>query len=119
MLTEQFVASISKSQSHNLSGAKDAGIFSYDLQPHVAQRAVYKKSVTATNSLAVSSSHIFAVQEEKSTIHVYNRAKENIATVVPLPEPICSIKLAMHDTLVVLGTTKGRIILWEVCSSSS
>ena len=114
MLTEQLLASTSKAHPGNYAGTKDAGIFLYEVQPHATQRTVYKKSVTGINSLAVTRSHIFALQEGKAVIHVYGRAKGNLETVVPFPEPVCSIKLAMQDTLVVIGTAKGRILLWEV-----
>ena len=114
MLTEQLLVSTSKAHPGSYAGTKDAGIFLYEIQPHITQRAAYKKSVTATNSLAVTRSHIFALQEGKAVIHVYGRAKGNLETVVPFPEPLCSIKLAMQDTLAVIGTAKGRILLWEV-----
>ena len=114
MLTEQFLASISKAHPGNYAGAKDTGIFLYELRPHAVQRDAYKKSITAPNSLAVTQPHILALQEGKAVIHVYGRAKGNLMTVVPFPEALCSMKLAMQDTLVVLGTTKGRILLWEV-----
>ena len=114
MLTEQIIASISKAHPGNYASAKDTGIFLYETRPHAVQRSAYKKSITAPNSLVVTQSHIFALQEGKAVIHVYGKAKGNLETVVPFPEALCSVKLAMQDTLVVLGTAKGRILLWEV-----
>ena len=114
MLTEHIVASISKADPDNHVSTKDTGIFLYEVRPHAVQRNIYKKSVTAPNSLTVTSSHIFAVQEVKAVVHVYGRVKGSLEMVVPFPELLCSMKLAMQDTLAVLGTAKGRILLWEV-----
>ena len=114
MLTEHFVASISAPTKPNTGITKDAGIFFHEFQPLTSQRHVFKKSVTAPNCLAVSSSHIFAAQIEKAVIHVYSRDKGNQEAIVPFPERIHSIALAASDTVLLLGTASGRILCWEV-----
>lgn len=116
MLTETFLASISTAaKAPNTSAhTKDAAIFVHEFQPLAAQRAVFKKSATPANCLAVSASHIFAAQAEKAVVHVYSREKGNQEAIVPFPERIHSLALACHDTVLVLGTEGGRIFLWEV-----
>ncbi|KAF2785812.1 WD40 repeat-like protein [Melanomma pulvis-pyrius CBS 109.77] len=116
MLTEHFVASISAHTKPNTGVTKDAGIFFHEYQPLANQRHVFKKSATAPNCLAVSSSHIFAAQAEKAVVHVYSREKGNQEAIVPFPERIHSIALTAHDTVLLLGTASGRILGWEVCS---
>lgn len=116
MLTEHFVASISAHTKPNTGVTKDAGIFFHEYQPLANQRHVFKKSATAPNCLAVSSSHIFAAQAEKAVVHVYSREKGNQEAIVPFPERIHSIALAAHDTVLLLGTASGRILGWEVSS---
>lgn len=116
MLSEHFVASISASTKPNTGITKDAGIFVHEYQPLAAQRHVFKKSATAPNGLAVSRSHIFAAQEGKAVVHVYNREKGNQEVLVPFPERIHSIALASKDSVLLLGTESGRILAWEVCS---
>ncbi|KAI0612566.1 WD domain-containing protein [Pyrenophora tritici-repentis] len=116
MLTEQFVAAISASTKPNTGVTKDAGIFIHEFQPLVAQRQVFKKSATAPNGVAVSSSHIFAAQSEKAIVHVYSREKGNQEALVPFPERIHSIALAAQDSVLLLGTESGRILAWEICS---
>ncbi|CAA9965355.1 WD domain containing protein [Pyrenophora teres f. maculata] len=116
MLTEQFVAAISASNKPNTGVTKDAGIFIHEFQPLVAQRHVFKKSATAPNGVAVSSSHIFAAQSEKAIVHVYSREKGNQEALVPFPERIHSIALAAQDSVLLLGTESGRILAWEICS---
>ncbi|CAE7206909.1 hypothetical protein CFE70_008932 [Pyrenophora teres f. teres 0-1] len=116
MLTEQFVAAISASTKPNTGVTKDAGIFIHEFQPLVAQRHVFKKSATAPNGVAVSSSHIFAAQSEKAIVHVYSREKGNQEALVPFPERIHSIALAAQDSVLLLGTESGRILAWEICS---
>lgn len=114
MLTEQFVAAISASTKANTGVTKDAGIFIHDFQPLAAQRHVFKKSATAPNGIAVSSSHIFAAQADKAILHVYSREKNNQEAIVPFPERIHSIALAADETVLLLGTESGRVLAWEV-----
>ncbi|KAH7402771.1 WD40-repeat-containing domain protein [Pyrenochaeta sp. MPI-SDFR-AT-0127] len=116
MLTELFVAAISASTKPNTGITKDAGIFVHEYQPLAAQRHVFKKSATAPNGIAVSSSHVFAAQADKAIVHVYNREKGNQEAIVPFPERIHSIALAAQDTVLLLGTESGRILAWEICS---
>jgi len=117
MITEQFVASIATpTKTTNVSTAgKDAAIFFHDFRPLATQKSVFKKSATPPNCLAVSASHVFAAQADKAVVHVYNRDKNNQEAIVPFKERICSIALALEDTLLILGTEGGSIILWEVC----
>jgi pre-rRNA-processing protein IPI3 len=117
MLTEHFAASISAQTKANTGITKDAGVFFHEYQPLAAQRHVFKKSATAPNGLAVSSSHIFAAQEGKGMVHVYSREKGNLEVMVPFPEKIHSITLAAKDTVLLLGTETGRILIWEVSRS--
>jgi len=114
MLTEHFVASIATQTKANTGITKDAGVFFHEYQPLAAQRHVFKKSATAPNGLAVSSSHIFAAQEGKAVVHVYSREKGNQEALVPFPERIHSIALAAKDTVLLLGTESGRVLAWEV-----
>jgi hypothetical protein len=117
MLTEHFVASISTQTKANTGITKDAGVFFHEYQPLAAQRHVFKKSATAPNGLAVSSSHVFAAQEGKGMVHVYSREKGNLEVMVPFQERIHSIALAAKDTVLLLGTGEGRILAWEVSRS--
>lgn len=115
MLSEHFIASLGAlRKTPNTSVAKDAAIFDYEFQPLPAQRAVFKKSSTPPNCLAVSATHVFAAQFDKAVVHVYGKEKGNQEVTIPFPERIGCIALACNDTVLLLGTEKGRIILWEV-----
>ncbi|KAF1934011.1 WD40 repeat-like protein [Didymella exigua CBS 183.55] len=116
MLTEQFVAAISGSTKPNTGVTKDQGIFIHEFQPLAAQRNVFKKSATAQNGIAMSSTHIFAAQTEKAIVHVYSREKGNQEAIVPFPERIHSIALTAQDTVLLLGGESGRVLAWEICS---
>lgn len=117
MLTEHFLASIGTTnrKPDTSSATKDAGIFLHEHQPLLAQRHAFKKSACAPNCVAVSRSHVFAAQIDKAVVNVYSREKGNQEATVPFPERITSLALALDETLLVLGTDGGRIILWEVC----
>ena len=117
MLTEHFVAAISASTKPNAAVTKDVGVVLYEFQPLAAQRHVFKKSATAPNGVAVSSSHIFAAQADKAIVHVYSREKGNQEALVPFPERIHSIALAAQDSVLLLGTESGRVLAWEVSPS--
>ena len=114
MLTEHFVAAIAAPTKPNTGVTKDAGIFVHEYQPLSAPRHVFKKSATAPNGIAVSSSHVFAAQADKAIVHVYSREKGNQEAIVPFPERIHSIALAAQDTVLLLGTESGRVLAWEV-----
>ncbi|KAI9668338.1 MAG: Pre-rRNA-processing protein ipi3 [Trizodia sp. TS-e1964] len=121
MLSESFVAStssIEKAGSSRIS--KDIGIHIYNLQPSIKANSVFKKSSTPQSCLALSSTHIFAAQIEKSVVHVYSIEKGNIECIVPFPERIVSLAFSCNgnngDGVLILGTDKGRLILWEVAT---
>ncbi|KAF2202232.1 WD40 repeat-like protein [Delitschia confertaspora ATCC 74209] len=116
MLTETFVASISAHTKPNTGITKDAGIFVHESQPLAAQRHVFKKSASASNGLAVSSSHIFAAQDGKAVVHVYSREKGNMEVVVPFQERVHSVALAAGETVLLLGMESGRVLCWEIAS---
>lgn len=115
MLTEHFVASIATpAKAPNTSVTKDAGVFIHELQPLAGQRSFFKKSATNSQCLAVSETHIFAAQAEKAVISVYNREKGNQEATIPFNERITCIVLAAEESILILGTESGRILVWEV-----
>ncbi|KAL4953236.1 WD40-repeat-containing domain protein [Aspergillus filifer] len=119
MLSECFVAStLASAKTPASASLRDVGICFHELQPSATLRSTLKKSSTAPNCLAVSASHVFAVQLEKAILHVYSREKGNQEATVPFPERIRSIAVAGSNNgdIVVLGTEGGRLILWEVCT---
>ncbi|RFU25510.1 hypothetical protein B7463_g10838, partial [Scytalidium lignicola] len=116
MLTESFITSIrAQPKANNTSIAKDVGIHIQLLHPIHSVKSSLKKSSTAVNSLAASSTHIFAAQADKAVIHVYSREDGKQEAPVSFPERIRSLAL-IGDGVVVVGTIEGRIMLWEVAT---
>ena len=65
----------------------------------------------------MNANHIFAAQADKAVIHVYNREQGNQEALVPFPERIESLTLLGDRdgaAVLALGTTGGRLMLWEV-----
>ena len=119
MLSEGFITSIrAQPKSANTAIAKDVGIYVHELHPNPSQKASFKKSSTAVNALAASSTHVFAAQADKAVVHVYSRERGNQEAVISFPERIHSLAL-IGDGVLALGTAEGRVILWEVRDSSS
>jgi pre-rRNA-processing protein IPI3 len=117
MLSEAFITSIrAQPKSANTAIAKDVGIYLHELHPNHTIKASFKKSSTPVNALAVSPTHIFAVQADKAVVHVYSRERGNQEALVSFPERIHSLALIGVGVL-ALGTAEGRIILWEVSLS--
>ena len=117
MLTEHLVTSIGAPfKATGTSIAKDAAVFVHEYQPSGTQQAMFKKSATPQNCLAVSSTHIFAAQTGKAVVHVYNREKGNHEATIPFTERINCLTLVCDDAVLALGTTEGRIFLWEVAT---
>ncbi|KAE9972843.1 hypothetical protein EG328_004720 [Venturia inaequalis] len=117
MLTEHYIASIATpAKAPNTSVTKDAGVFVNELRPLAGPRSFFKKSATKDQCLAVSETHIFAAQAEKAVINVYNREKGNQEATIPFNERITCIALAKDESLLILGTESGRILLWEICT---
>ncbi|RWA06511.1 hypothetical protein EKO27_g8592 [Xylaria grammica] len=115
MLTESYFVSVSGPPlANNTAIPKDAGIYEHTLHPTHATSAVLKKSSVPNGGLAVSDTHVFAAQQDKSTVHVYVRPKGNQEAVVTLPERIRSI--ALSDDVLFVGTQEGRIMVWELCT---
>jgi len=119
MLTETLVLStLSPSKSTPPTTSRDVGVHLHTYQPLASPQHSFKKSSTAPNCLAVSSSHIFAAQADKAVVHVYSREHGNQEAVVPFPEKIRSIALAGEyeegTGSLVMGTEGGRLIVWEV-----
>lgn len=115
MLTESYFVSVSGPPlANNTSIPKDAGIYEHTLHPTHATSAVLKKSSVPHGGLALSDAHVFAAQQDKSTVHVYARPKGNQEATVTFPERIQSI--AIGNDVLFLGTQEGRIIAWELCT---
>ncbi|OTA99133.1 hypothetical protein M426DRAFT_16753 [Hypoxylon sp. CI-4A] len=115
MLTESYFVSVTGPPlANNTAVAKDAGIYEHTLHPSHSTTGTLKKSSAPPNGLAVGDTHVFAAQAEKSTVHVYARAKGNQEAVVTFPERIRSVFLL--DDVLFLGTQEGRIIVWEICT---
>ena len=118
MLTETFVASTRVIEKKaNATTVKDLGVHVHDYQPNPSLRSSFKKSSTQPNCLAANATHIFAAQADKSVVHVYSKERGNQEAIVPFQEKITCITLAgrFHGAgTLVLGTQRGRLILWEV-----
>ncbi|KAF7855981.1 hypothetical protein EAF04_009937 [Stromatinia cepivora] len=114
MLSEQFITSIrAQPRTANTAIAKDIGIYLHTLHPSPKIESNFKKSSTSVNSLAANSTHIFAAQADKAVIHVYSRENGNQEALISFPERLHTLTL-VGDGLVVLGTSEGRVILWEI-----
>ena len=117
MLSEHLVASIGAPfKATGTSIAKDAAIFVHEYQPSGTQRTMFKKSATPQNCLAVSDTHIFAAQAERAVVNVYNRERGNQEATIPFTERINCLTLACNDAVLIMGTTEGRVFLWEVAT---
>ncbi|KAK1990612.1 WD domain-containing protein [Colletotrichum falcatum] len=115
MLSEDFYSSICGPPiKANTAVSKDVGIYAHTLSPSYAVKSTLKRSATPANCLAISDSHVFAAQHEKSQVHVYARSRAIQETTVTFPERIRSLTL-IGDVL-VLGTSEGRLMLWETCT---
>lgn len=114
MLTERYFVSISGPPiANNTAIAKDVGIYEHTLHPSHSTASTFKKSSVPRNGLAVSDTHVFSAQVDKSTVHIYSREKGNQEATVTFQERIKS--LALLGDVLILGTDQGRIIVWEVC----
>lgn len=117
MLTESYFVSVAGPPlANNTAIPKDAGIYEHTLHPSHATSAILKKSSVPGGGLALSDTHVFAAQQDKSTVHVYARPKGNQEAVVTFPERIRSI--ALSGDVLFLGTQEGRVMVWEVCSAA-
>ncbi|KAJ4298749.1 Pre-rRNA-processing protein ipi3 [Collariella sp. IMI 366227] len=115
MLSEEFVSAICGAPlSSNTAIAKDVGIYTHTLSPTYSVKSTFKKSSVPVNCLAVSETHVFAGQHEKAYVHVYSRLRGNQEAFVAFPERIRCLTL-VGDVL-IMGTTEGRLMLWETCS---
>lgn len=116
MQAEQFFSTIcGPPLAANTSISKEIGVYHQNFAPYSVERT-FKKSSAPPHCLAVSDTHVFVAQEQKAHVHVYSRAKGNQEAFVSFPERIRCISLS-GDVLVV-GTVEGRLIFWEVCSST-
>jgi pre-rRNA-processing protein IPI3 len=115
MLPENFVTSIrAQHKSANTAISKDVGIYIHTLHPLHSVESSFKKSSTQPNCTVVSSTHIFAAQENKAVIHVYSRDRGNQEALISFPERISCIRL-VHDGVLAVGTIEGRLVIWEAC----
>jgi pre-rRNA-processing protein IPI3 len=122
MLSQKFISTISGPHlAPNTAVSKDVGLYSHSLTPSHTIKSTFKKSSTPVNGLAVSETHIFTAQDQKAHVHVYAIPPDNSnsavspCALVPFPERIRC--LAVVGQVLVLGSTEGRLFLWEVSSS--
>ncbi|KAG5922822.1 hypothetical protein E4U42_005241 [Claviceps africana] len=115
MLSEEVFSSIcGPPVAANTAVSKDVGIYGHSLTPSWAVKSTFKKSSVPPHCLAVSKAHIFAAQDQKAHVHVYSRLRGNQEALVAFPERIRSLTLA--GDVLILGTSEGRLILWETCT---
>ncbi|KAG5984567.1 hypothetical protein E4U55_004223 [Claviceps digitariae] len=115
MLSEEVFSSICGPPiAANTAVSKDVGIYGHSLTPSWAVKSTFKKSSVPRHCLAISKAHIFAAQDQKAHVHVYSRLRGNQEALVAFPERIRSLTLA--GDVLVLGTSEGRLILWETCT---
>lgn len=115
MLNEQVVISTFRPTPDTSSAAAtEPAISVYDLHTF-SQTAVFKRSTTAKNCLAITDSHLFAAQSDKAVVNIYNREKGNLETTVPFKEKFTVLEAGSKE-IIAGGTEDGRLILWEVCS---
>ncbi|EEY16080.1 WD repeat-containing protein [Verticillium alfalfae VaMs.102] len=112
MLSEEFFSAVCGPPiAANTAISKDVGLHCHTLTPSYAVKSNYKKSAAPTNCLAISPSHVFAAQNEKSQIHVYSKARGTQEVTVTLGERIRS--LALIGDVLAVGTVDGSLMLWE------
>ncbi|KAK6496388.1 Pre-rRNA-processing protein ipi3 [Arthrobotrys musiformis] len=114
-LTELLAVSSNPPASSGASSSPEAYISLHDLHTST-QTSTFKKSCTPSNALAVSPSHIFAAQCDKSVLNVYNRNKNSLETTVPLPEQLTAVVCSSNGGIVAMGTGSGRMNIWETSS---
>ncbi|KAL1843272.1 hypothetical protein VTJ49DRAFT_2381 [Mycothermus thermophilus] len=115
MLSEEFVSAIcGPPLSSNTAIAKDVGIYCHTLSPAYSVKSTFKKSSAPPNCVAVSETHVFAAQQDKAYVHAYSRLRGNQEAFVAFPERIRCV--ALVGDVLVLGTTEGRLMLWETCT---
>ncbi|CAF3501344.1 hypothetical protein SNK03_000337 [Fusarium graminearum] len=121
MLSQKFISTVSGPPlAANTAVSKDVGMYSHSLTPSHTIKSTFKKSSAPVNGLAVSQTHIFAAQDQKAHVHVYPIPADNHNTavapcaLVPFPERIRC--LAIVGQVLVVGSTEGRLFLWETCT---
>ncbi|KAG6034924.1 hypothetical protein E4U41_006301 [Claviceps citrina] len=115
MLSEEVFSSICGPPiAANTAVSKDVGIYRHSLTPSWAVKTTFKKSSVPPHGLAISDAHIFAAQDQKAHVHVYSRLRGSQEALVAFPERIRSLALA--GDVLILGTSEGRLILWETCT---
>lgn len=113
MLTEEFVSTVSGPPiTANTAVSKEIGIYTQTLSPSFSVKSTFKKSSCPRHGLAVSDTHVFAAQDQKAHVHVYSRTRGNQEALVSFNERIRSLALA--GSVLLVGTTEGRLFLWEV-----
>ncbi|CUS13348.1 unnamed protein product [Tuber aestivum] len=115
MLNEQVVISTFRPTPDTSSTATvEPAIAIYDLHTY-SQIAVFKRSTTAKNCLAVTDSHLFAAQSDKAVVNIYSREKGNLETTVPFKERFTVLEAGSKE-IVAGGTEDGRLMLWETAT---
>ncbi|KAF3930190.1 hypothetical protein ABW20_dc0101337 [Dactylellina cionopaga] len=114
-LTELVAIASNPSASAGASTSPEAYISLHDIHSF-SQSSLFKKSSCPPQCLAISPSHIFAAQSDKSVLNVYNRTKGNLETTIPLPEQLSAVSCSLNGGVVVMGTKSGRVNVWETAS---
>ncbi|KAK6522071.1 Pre-rRNA-processing protein ipi3 [Arthrobotrys megalospora] len=114
-LTELIAVASHPPSSSGASSSPEAYISLHDIHSFT-QTSTFKKSCTPPNSLAISPTHIFAAQSDKSVLNVYNRSKNSLETTIPLPEQLTAVTCSHNGGVVAMGTSSGRVNIWETSS---
>ena len=119
MLTESCAAAVESSGNGKAtnSNLKDASVIFHQVHPEPSLRQVFKKGSVPINGLAVSKTHVFAVQADKAAVNVYSRAENKQEASVFFPAKVTSIAIQDVEStnFVILGLANGGLVIWEVC----
>ncbi|KAF3917242.1 hypothetical protein AA313_de0200494 [Arthrobotrys entomopaga] len=115
-LTELVAVASNPAVAAGASSSPEAYISFHDVHSFSQSGGVLKKSSCPPHCLAISPSHVFAAQSDKSTLNVYNRSKGSLETTIPLPEQLTAVACSHNGGVVAMGTSSGRVNIWETSS---
>ncbi|CAN6612514.1 pre-rRNA-processing protein Ipi3p [Trichomonascus vanleenenianus] len=80
--------------------------------------AQYKRTTSPKSGIQITSSHIFALQNEQAQLLIFQLSKEASTQKIILPEKMSCLAVSPNQTYLAAGAQSGRLLIWELQSGN-
>eukprot|EP00053_Salpingoeca_punica_P002320 m.37184 g.37184 ORF g.37184 m.37184 type:complete len:476 (+) comp11516_c0_seq1:158-1585(+) len=82
------------------------------------QIGAFRGGVCAPHGLAMTQTHVFALQAGRPSLHMWTWSSETALMKIPMPEPLSSVACTPDGIFCFGGCDSGKIYVWHIASGA-